>query len=247
MAEPDRDSFDDCWNRIGVWAREGRDCPHLEEHVHCRNCAVFRDAGHRILDRRITTPDGSAPGGAESGTPIPSLPDHQESSLYGDAETAGEALHGEEARSLWLLFHLGRGWYALPGRIVERVTEPRPVHDLPHKRGRALLGLVNVSGRLHPCMDMARVLDVPPSPPQEETERNHYRRLILLNDQGNRFAFHATGVTSLHQLEREDPLPLPDGSEGAPGAIRGTCEWEGGILSLLDPDAIFLELTRGLQ
>ena len=35
----DVERIDDCWNRIGVHG--DKSCPLLDEHVHCRNCAVY--------------------------------------------------------------------------------------------------------------------------------------------------------------------------------------------------------------
>lgn len=36
-------------NRIGIHG--DRSCPLLEEHIHCRNCAVYSAAATRLLDR----------------------------------------------------------------------------------------------------------------------------------------------------------------------------------------------------
>jgi chemotaxis-related protein WspD len=49
MAEQDR-NIDDCWNRIGVWAKGNRDCPKLKDVGHCVNCEVFSSAGRQLLE-----------------------------------------------------------------------------------------------------------------------------------------------------------------------------------------------------
>ena len=41
--------IDDCWNRIGIYG--DKSCPLLEQHIHCRNCAVYSSAATRLLDR----------------------------------------------------------------------------------------------------------------------------------------------------------------------------------------------------
>ena len=42
-----------CWRKIGVWGLESPRCELLELHLHCRNCAVFRNAGREQYNREI--------------------------------------------------------------------------------------------------------------------------------------------------------------------------------------------------
>ena len=123
----------DCWNRIGVWG--DKSCPELVPAVHCHNCPVFTAASTRFLDAP------SPKGYVEEWT----------QRLIAPIE--------ETARDLQsvLIFRLGEEWLALSVPVLIEVTNPRPLHRLPH-RGGLLAGLVNIRGELQLCVHLAQLL-----------------------------------------------------------------------------------------
>ena len=42
-----------CWRRIGVYGGD-HSCERLKSEIHCRNCAVFREAARGLLQREMT-------------------------------------------------------------------------------------------------------------------------------------------------------------------------------------------------
>src|ERR1700740_948398 len=109
----------DCWRRIGVWG--DRSCPELAQVVHCHNCPVFAAAGRRFLD-----------------TPAPGAYVEE----WTDRLTAPVEEGATDLQSV-LIFRLGEEWLALRVPVLLEVTNPRPIHRIPHRVG-LLAGLVNI-------------------------------------------------------------------------------------------------------
>lgn len=129
--------IDDCWNRIGV--RGDMSCPKLERYVHCRNCPVHDEAASRVLDR------------VEARTSIERT----------DGASANIGHGGDEADTLsCLVFRVGSEWLGLPTDFCAQVAQLRPVHSLPHRRHRAVLGVVNVRGRLIVCASLGKLFGI---------------------------------------------------------------------------------------
>jgi chemotaxis-related protein WspD len=125
-----------CWNRIGV--QGDRSCPKLAVAVHCRNCAVFSDAGQRLFLRE-------AP---------PEYLDERTQQLA-EVDQSDES----DKQSL-LVFRLGPEWLAIEAAAVTEVVEPRAVHRVPHRTDRLLMGLVNIRGELHLCVSLRELLTI---------------------------------------------------------------------------------------
>ena len=125
----DVERIDDCWNRIGVHG--DKSCPLLEEHVHCRNCAVYAAAATRLLDRYALAQDAHV------------------REVVKEQVAQGPSL---------LLFRLGEEWLALATRCLAEVAPVQPVHSLPHQRSRVLQGVANVRGALVPCLSLSDLL-----------------------------------------------------------------------------------------
>ncbi|SFP63095.1 chemotaxis-related protein WspD [Ectopseudomonas composti] len=148
-------AVDDCWNRIGVFG--DKSCPQLERHIHCRNCEVYGAAAIALLDRY-----GSA---LERGDDD-----------YGQGET--QEVQGEQ-RSL-LIFRLGEQWLAIATRCLAEVMPMSPIHVLPHRKSRGLLGVTNVRGTLVACLSLAELLDLDTQQDARRSERRVIPRMLIL-------------------------------------------------------------------
>jgi len=150
--------LNDCWRRIGVAG--DRSCPALREHVHCRNCPVYADAAQRRLQRPVD-PAYRADWARELARPLPT-----QSALDAAA----------------LVFRIGAEWLAAPMALVASVAPLARVHRLPHRSGGALLGIVNVDGRLLPAVSLAALLGIDATQPDgAPPDRRHaFARLLVL-------------------------------------------------------------------
>ncbi|SAK75290.1 chemotaxis protein CheW [Caballeronia hypogeia] len=208
--------IDDCWNRIGM--RGDASCPKLERHVHCRNCPVHDQAASRVLDRVEARTSIEQTGAALAGV------------ARGDAETDTPSC---------LVFRVGGEWLGLPTAVCTQVAQLRPVHSLPHRRNRAVLGVVNVRGRLLVCASLARLFGIedggakaasnspgspgsPGSPSSQAIDARELSRLLVIQstqgqgrdhpgngDHEGPIAFPVDAVDGVHRFSRAQLQPVP--------------------------------------
>ncbi len=165
----------DCWNKIGV--RGDQSCPKLAVHVHCRNCEVYAEAAQRNLQRPVH--EGYRENWAEHF--------RQPQASRAANDSAG------------LVFRIGREWLALPATIIDSVAPSVPGHRLPHKGGGALLGIVNVAGKLLPSISLATLLGIDTNEAAGAGGRHTFARLVVMEWDGQAFALP---VADLHGIVR---------------------------------------------
>ncbi len=181
-----------CWNVIGVGG--DRSCPELKTYIHCRNCPVHARAAKAFFDR--PAPEGY-------------LTDWTR--LLAEEKQAGNGDHVSV-----LIFRLHDEWLALAAKALAEVTDPRPVHRIPHRSNDILEGLVNIRGQLLLCVSLYGLLSVDPtaSPSRGGSEgegggRESLPRLVVIEKKAERWAFLADEVRSVHRIPQGDLRGLP--------------------------------------
>lgn len=171
--------MNDCWNRIGVHGDAS--CPELTARVHCRNCPTYSAAAASLLERDLP------PARLDEAT------DDVGRSVEAAADGAASAI----------IFRVGAEWFALSPLAFDEVIEPRTIRALPHRRGGAVLGLVNVRGELLVCLSLPRVMGLPDAgaPPGG--------RLIVISHAEGRIAFPVDEVRSIHAYHVGELKELP--------------------------------------
>jgi chemotaxis-related protein WspD len=234
--------IDDCWNRIGV--RGDASCPQLERHVHCRNCPVHEAAAARVLDRVEARTSLDQTGSAAA--------DARRSDLEADTLSC-------------LVFRIGAEWLALPTTICAQVAQLRPVHSLPHRRHRAVVGVVNVRGRLIACVSLGRLFDIEASPGVTQPAAGHQTvdarelgRLLVIQrvqgrdhhvsgDAGGPLAFPVDAVDGVHRFARAQLQPVPATlAQRLASHAHAVGEFRGATVGLLDAERLFDSLSRSL-
>jgi chemotaxis-related protein WspD len=185
IAMPD----DACWRRIGVAG--DRSCAELERHIHCRNCGRYADAAQRSLQRPVGQEVREA-WARELARPEP------------------PPLHTDAAA---MAFRVGAEWLAVPLALASSVAPLAPLHRLPHRARGALLGIVNVGGRLLPAASMARLLGIDTSDVAPPLGRHAFARLLVLDTGTHSFALP---VDEVHGVLRH-----ASGAMRAPAATVG--------------------------
>jgi len=155
---------DACWRSVGVAG--DRSCAELERHVHCRNCERYADAAQRSLQRPVDQGYRDA-WARELARPEPPPP-------LTDAAA--------------MAFRAGAEWLAVPLALAASVAPLAPLHRLPHRSRGALLGIVNVGGRLVPAVSLARLLDIDVDGVAPPLGRHAFPRLLVLDVKGQSFA-----------------------------------------------------------
>jgi chemotaxis-related protein WspD len=232
MRDARRMDFDDCWNRIGV--RGDSSCERLVEYVRCLNCPVFETAAAKLLDQ-----------------PIPRV-DLSRHELRAPAQSRHDAQGASES---FLVFRIGGEWLALPTPIFKRIVQTRPIHTLPHRQHRAVLGVVNVQGELLVCLSLAHLLGFEPATDtatdavkrEREPSRHDLPRLLVVSRAEEHAVFPVDQVDGVHRLAPSTFCAPPATlSEAAAAHTRAVAPWRGMSVGLLDADALFDTLNRSL-
>jgi chemotaxis-related protein WspD len=222
----------DCWNRIGV--NGDRSCPELTSFVHCRNCPVFAAAARTFFDR--PAPEGYLAEWARWLADSDGLRPHGDADGTGDLEDGGIVAQREGVSVL--IFRLGGEWLAFRTRTVVEVTSPRPVHRVPHRSNRVLVGLVNLQGRAELCVSMHGLLGV--GAPASASPR-----LVVLRDRdrAETWAFAADEVLGVHRVPRSQWGAVPSTLVNpAVGFSQAVLSWNGRSIGLLDEQRVFAAL-----
>jgi len=211
--------LDDCWKRIGIHGDQS--CPHLAEHIHCRNCPTYAAAATLLLDRPDTPGVGLPAASAAPPVPPPSA--------------ASESV---------LIFRIGDEWLGLPATCVREVLEPRPVHVLPHRRQRLMQGLVNVRGVLTVCVSLAEMLGIGPA---TRTYPGALARLVVAGEPGRANALPVDAVYGIARFAPGDLVPRPGTVARATATYtRAVARWNDHNVGLLDAGLLFYSMDRGL-
>ena len=216
----------DCWNQVGVQG-DGT-CPRLVEFSHCRNCPVYCSAAARLLH----------------GEPPADYLTEWTARL-----ARPHAVASEPNTASVMIFRLGAEWLALPASIFQEVAEPRPVHSLPHRRGKILQGLVNIRGELVVCISLAGTLGIDEKITVTNADARHtaYRRLVVVGTDGGRLAFPVTEVHGIEGFAPSQLLPVPETlALSASRYTRGILAWQGRRVGCLDDASLFTTLNRSL-
>lgn len=216
--------IDACWNRIGVSGDQS--CDLLAQHVHCRNCTVYRDAAQRNLQRPVG-----------------------EGYQQAWASHFRQSSAGEEAPDASsLVFRVGAEWLCLPTQLFVTVAPQARPHRLPHRQARGLQGLVNVGGSLYPCMSLAELLGIDDAEPVATTGRHVFPRLLVLRCEEQQYALP---VADLHGILRyastSMQAPAATISKGLSRFLTGVIAHQEMRIGVLDAPLIAHQFARTLR
>lgn len=215
-------AVDDCWNRIGVFG--DKRCPQLERHIHCRNCEVYGAAAIALLDRYGSALERGDDDYAQSGT---------------------EEVQGAQ-RSL-LIFRLGEQWLAIATRCLAEVMPVSPIHVLPHRNSRGLLGVTNVRGTLVACLSLAELLDLDTQQDARRGERRVIPRMLILESDSGPLV---TPVDEVSGIQRIPVTRISSAKHDDKRAISrftaGVLQWQQQSITLLDDEQLLQTMIGSL-
>lgn len=118
-----------------------------------------------------------------------------------------QARDKETALATAMVFRIGPELLALPMACMAEVTDDAPVHRIPHRDARLLLGIANVRGRLIPCVDLAYQLDISSELTQSEVR---FRRRTAVVQKDGLWAFPVAEMTGMLRYNPDALEPVPD-------------------------------------
>jgi chemotaxis-related protein WspD len=224
----------DCWNRVGT--RGDGSCPKLAEYSRCLNCPVFEQAAAALLDRPLAEADLAEAASATRAT----SPAEKKA---GDANGVQPAtVHSA------LVFRIADEWLALPTAALRQVDDVRPIHSLPHRRNRVVLGLVNIRGTLTVAASLGELLHLDRAAASGHRSRNTYARMLVAAHRGEPVAFPVDEVEGVLRFPAAALMPVPTTLAHASAShASGVLAWRDTTIGLLDPDRVFDSLARSLR
>ncbi|MFL5241240.1 MAG: chemotaxis protein CheW [Gemmataceae bacterium] len=222
----------DCWNQIGVWG--DRSCTELLKVGHCHNCPVFAGSSRRFLD----------------GLPPEGYLDEWTKRLIDPIEQTATDLQSV------LILRIDDEWLALRVQVLLEVTNPRPIHRMPHRAG-LLLGLVNIRGELQLCVQLTQVLGVKhqgerPASSESAAEATNQgkgkERMIVVQRDGDRWVFPVDEVDQVYRFSASELIGAPATlARAAHRLTRGVFSWRERSIGYLDDGRLFQVLRTKIQ
>ena len=212
----------DCWNTIGV--RGDASCSELARYVNCYNCPVHAAAALELLDS--PPPDGYQ----QEWTALFAQPAR-------DLEPDGQSV---------VVFRVGTEWFALPASVVVEVSDVRPTHSLPHRRGGIAIGITNVRGELLVCASLAAILGIGAAAEPAHARPSAGRLLVLRRDDV-RAACPVDEIHGVERVRRRDLREVP--TTLAKAASRFSTQLmtvQARSVGLLDDAQVFHALKKAL-
>jgi chemotaxis-related protein WspD len=214
----------DCWNTIGVAGDQS--CPKLEQHVHCRNCEVYAGAARRNLQRPVDA-------------------------AYREQWAAHLRAPQQERNrddSAALVFRVGREWLALPAAVIDAVAPDAAPHTIPHRTSAALLGVVNVGGKLYPAISLAALLGIDERDAPKASGRHTFARLVVARWDGQSFALPAADLHGIVRYPaRALKAPAATINKGLERFLTGVLTHAGMHVGVLDAPLVGHQMARLLR
>lgn len=205
-----------CWRKIGVYGGD-QSCPILVDEIHCRNCAVFREAARGLLRRETE--------------PLPPL-----SSAVAEREA--------QPRTSALIFRLGNQWLGLGCERIAEVAVARAPRRVAHRVSGRMEGLVAVRGELHLCVALIEVLQLGQ---RGEVSGDKSRLILLTPPQAAPIAFRANEVLGLRAIATGEIEEVPSTLPATLAAcMAGVVAFEQGRLALIQETALIQAMEEAL-
>jgi chemotaxis signal transduction protein len=146
-----------------------------------------------------------------------------------------------------VLFCLGKDWFALPTLLFSEISSVRPIHVLPQQRQAVLAGLVNIRGRLQPCINLHALLKMEESE-QLRASECIYRRMAVLEALNQTWVFAVDEVHGVVRVEHELLENVPVTVERSMVSyLSQVFPWKGRRVGLLDEQLLFRSLVRTVR
>jgi chemotaxis-related protein WspD len=172
----------------------------------------------------------------------------------GSRDGAPQAAHASEPGTAAtvtqsaLVFRIADEWLGLPTAALRQVDDIRPIHSLPHRRNRVVLGLVNIRGALTVAASLGELLHLDLAATGKYASRNSYARMLVAAHRGEPVAFPVDEVEGVVRFATSSLLPVPTTLAHASAShSRGVLAWRERTIGLLDTDRVFESLARSLR
>lgn len=216
------EKYNKCWQTIGVYGNGT--CEKIDKYIHCRNCSEYAKAGRNLLNREITTNQ------IEEWTELYSIPKKQE-----DSQTISV-----------IIFRLENEWFALKTIYFQETIATKPIHTVPFRTNKELMGLVNVSGELLLVVSAHNLFELTNT--YDSISNKSFARMIVISRNNQRCVLPVDEVSGVRQINvsiiQKPPVTL---SKTPTSLSSGIFQLNNRSIGLIDEDKLFASIERILQ
>lgn len=153
-----------------------------------------------------------------------------------------EKPHGEDFLSV-VVFRIHGEWLALSTNAFKEICERRPIHSVPHRAGKVLLGLVNNRGRLRLCVALDRLLDIEES---KEEGKAALSRMIVVENKADTWIFPCDEVVGIQHFPTRIVTNVPvTVAKSTANFLKGMLPREK-LVGWIDEELLFSSLRRAV-
>lgn len=150
-----------------------------------------------------------------------------------------------------VLFKVAGLWLGADVSILVEITEPRPIHRLPHRTNSIFLGVVNIRGQLRLCGSLSGLMKLEEQPQENSTpasDRNHvFPRMLVLAEPRGPWVFPVDEVAGVVRFSPSEVGPAPvTVTRGYNALTRGVIQWNDKQVAFIDHALLFSALNRSL-
>lgn len=219
------EDINDCWNTIGIRGSQLPRCEKLKEHVHCRNCEVYTNAGRKVLERGLTKKY-----------------EEEWASVY--SQDKQEYITEEESLTI---FRIGDEIMALPTISIVSINDIGKIHSVPYQTSTILRGLINLHGELKTCISLGCLMGLTRSVKKVEVMHRVYNRLVEISLNNQHYVFVANEVLGVFNITEKDLKKVPSTISQSQGTFTNALfEWQDKDVAYLDIELIYYNLDKKL-
>jgi chemotaxis-related protein WspD len=219
----EEETIPSCWKKIGVFGDSS--CPELVGLIHCRNCFQYNTAGRSLFDREV-------PG--------------EFLEEWTRNITAVKEPETRDSVSV-IVFRIAGEWLALRTVYLQETTNLRPVHAVPYRTNKVFRGLININGELLLCVSVGDLTDSAAKEEQEQAETASAKRMLVINKDGDRYAFPVEEILGIYRISMGDLQKPPVTLAKSPsGVVETVFDLKEKKVGLLGEDKLIHALKRSL-
>jgi chemotaxis-related protein WspD len=140
----------------------------------------------------------------------------------------------------FVVFRLDREWLALPAVVFSEITEPHPVHSIPHRSNDVLLGMVNIRGQLRLAVSLHGLFGV--AAEGATAVPGSTARMLILRDGPDQWVCPAEEVAGIQRVAQNRIRGAPSTFSKAGANTSSVFDWNGHTVGVLQPDLLFTAL-----
>lgn len=154
----------------------------------------------------------------------------------------------QKAEISMIVFRLGDQRIGLSTKVFAEIINRRKILRIPHRTKGILLGVVNFRGRLTPCINLEKLLEIEPETGMvvrhEDVEHQH---MLAIQDRLEVWVFPVVEVFGIYhwdveQLEINPEAPIKLKNK----YVRGIFKCDGEDVGYLNEELLFSRLKRGV-